>query len=164
MNEQSTSAGYHPTHLLFALLAGFSAGSVLFQEKPWGWPMAVAGGLAVLLAILTSRPPLDPGCWTALFFTVPMFAAPLISNHPLVQTVIWVLAAVGVGFFAMNNMYGAAGIPDRGLTAFLSFAAVFAAGTLINLAFRNDIPWVWWMTWMVGGPAIGALFGKFAKM
>lgn len=164
MNQQSNSAGYHPTHLLSALLVVFSTGSVLFQEQPWGWPMAVAGGLAVVLAILLSRPPLDPGCWTALAVTAFAVATPLLSDHPLLKVIIWGLAALGSGFYTMNLMYGAAGIPDRGLTAFLSAATVVAAGVLVNLVFRADLPWVWWVTWMVGGPAIGALFGRFAKV
>ncbi len=161
MNTQPNS-GYHPTHLLFALIVTLSSGAALFQERPWGWPLAIAGGLAVLLAMLTSRPPLDPGCWTALALTVLTVATPLITDNQILQVVIWALAAIGTGFFTMNLMYGAPSIPDRGLTAFLSIAGVFAAGALVNMS-RDAFPWVWWVTWMMGGPIAGAIFGKFAR-
>lgn len=155
--------GYHPTHWLFGGLVALAAGVALFQEQPWGWPMAVAGGIAVFLATMTSHKPVDPGCWIAFGLTAMVGLMPVLLDDRVTMAVSWTLTALGVGLQTVNFMYDAPGITDRGITAFLSVATAVAFGVFTVLALGDMFPPLRWIVWLLGGPLAGMLFGRFAK-
>lgn len=128
--------------LIFGLVTLAAVGHGMALDRPWGWPIAILGFIALPIGLMWTRMHLG-GCVIVTILSILMAIAPIATQNPTVKVIEWGLISLGFASFTWTQLtYVAEFFPKNWVYATIILVACVITGVI--LLFFTPFTWLAW--------------------